>query len=179
MSDLSLMAAQARSAQRSFAAAPPEQRTAALVALATILQERAGEILSANLVDCAVAEDSGLSPTLLSRLRLNPIKLETLRDGLLSLASSPDPVGQPIRRTSLDEDLILTQVMSPIGVLLIIFESRPDAVIQIGGLAVRSGNAVILKGGREAKETNAVLVSCIQQALREQKLPPEEQPKRK
>jgi glutamate-5-semialdehyde dehydrogenase len=173
MSELSLLAENARVAQRRFAAVSAKRRTAALRSLAEILKHRMAEIVSANEQDCAQAEESGLSDVLLSRLRLNAKKIETLCEGLHSLAESEDPVGRAIRRTTLDDDLMLTQVQSPIGVLLIIFESRPDAVIQIGGLALRSGNAVILKGGREAKKTNAVLVSCIQQALQEQQLPPE------
>jgi glutamate-5-semialdehyde dehydrogenase len=111
------------------------------------------------------AQEQRLAAPLLSRLRISSEKLATLREGVVSLAEQNDPIGQPLRRTTLDDGLILTQVMSPIGVLLIIFESRPDAVIQIGSLALRSGNAVILKGGSEATESNAVLVQCIQLAL--------------
>jgi glutamate-5-semialdehyde dehydrogenase len=171
MNSLTAMAQQVRVSQRKFAGCEPEQRTAALRSLAEILDRRASDIMAANKMDLKQAARSELAAPLVSRLRLTKKKIATLCDGLESLAQSADPVGRAERRTTLDDGLVLTRVMSPIGVLLIIFESRPDAVIQIGGLAVRSGNAVILKGGREAANTNAVLVSCIQQALSENDLP--------
>ena len=165
------MAQQVRISQRQFAGCGPEQRTAALLSIADILERRSSDIMAANERDLEQAAGSGLAAPLVSRLRLTNKKISTLCDGLKSLAQSADPVGRAERRTTLDDGLVLTRVMSPIGVLLIIFESRPDAVIQIGGLAVRSGNAVILKGGREASHTNAVLVACIQEALSENDLP--------
>ena len=171
MNSLTSMAQLVRVSQRKFAGCEPEQRTAALRSLAEILGRRASDIMAANEMDLEQAARSELAAPLVSRLRLTNKKIATLCDGLESLAQSADPVGRAERRTTLDDDLVLTRVMSPIGVLLIIFESRPDAVIQIGGLAVRSGNAVILKGGREAAHTNAVLVACIQQALSENGLP--------
>ncbi|MGB0638208.1 MAG: aldehyde dehydrogenase family protein, partial [Myxococcota bacterium] len=165
MNDLTSLAHTTRVAQRGYAASSAEQRTATLHELASILQEREDIILDANQRDMNRAQEQALSAPLLSRLRLSTEKLATLRQGVMSLAEQNDPIGQPLRRTTLDEGLVLTQVMSPIGVLLIIFESRPDAVIQIGSLALRSGNAVILKGGSEATDSNAALVDCIQLAL--------------
>jgi len=88
------------------------------------------------------------------------------------VADLADPVGVPLQRTELDEGLILTQVRSPLGVLLIVFESRPDAVIQIGSLALRSGNGLILKGGSEALESNRALVACLRDALAAEGLSP-------
>jgi glutamate-5-semialdehyde dehydrogenase len=161
MNSLTAMAQQVRVSQRKFAGCEPEQRTAALRSLAGILDRRASDIMAANKMDLKQAARSELAAPLVSRLRLTKKKIATLCDGLESLAQSADPVGRAERRTTLDDGLVLTRV----------FESRPDAVIQIGGLAVRSGNAVILKGGREAAKTNAVLVSCIQQALSENDLP--------
>jgi len=97
--------------------------------------------------------------------------LAGLRAGLQQLVDQGDPLGNPLRKTLLDDGLVLTQVTSPLGVLLVIFESRPDAVIQIGGLALRTGNGLILKGGREAKHSNAILVDCIREALRDAGIP--------
>ena len=108
---------------------------------------------------------------LLDRLGLTRAKLQTLRDGLGALAAQEDPIGRRLRATDLDEGLRLEQVTAPLGVLLIIFESRPDAVIQIGGLALRSGNAVLLKGGSEASRSNRLLVSLLRRALEEGGLP--------
>jgi len=165
MKELMELAQSVRQAQRRFAGCEASQRSQALLTLSDVLKRRQGDILTANQQDIDAAKRDGLDAPLLSRLRLSEGKIEVLCEGLQALSESPDPVGQLEKKTRLDDDLMLTRVMSPIGVLLIIFESRPDAVIQIGGLAVRSGNAVIMKGGREATHTNAVLVACIQEAL--------------
>lgn len=151
--------------QRQLGTASAERRTAVLHHLARLLTERRAEILAANQQDLEIAAAENLAPPLLKRLHLNAAKLDTLRQGVEQLAAAPDPIGRPLRRTELDEGLVLTQVASPLGVLLIIFESRPDAVIQIGSLALRSGNGVLLKGGREALHSNRVLVACLRDAL--------------
>ncbi len=159
------VAREARRAQRALAGATAATRTGVIERVAQLLRDREAEILEQNEEDCASARREGLAGPLLSRLALSSAKLATLRDGLHALASGEDPVGRAITRTELDEGLELTKVLSPIGVLLVVFESRPDAVIQIGGLAIRSGNAVLLKGGREAVRSNAALVGCLRDAL--------------
>ncbi len=169
--DWTTRAAEVRRAQRVLGAAPGEQRTAALQALARLLGERETDLLGANREDLEAAEADGLAAPLRRRLGLTPEKLSTLREGVASLADDDDPIGRPLRRTELDDGLVLTRVAAPLGVLLIIFESRPDAVIQIGALALRAGDAVILKGGREAKHSNAALVACLRDALAEVGLP--------
>ena len=158
-------AAEVRASQRILGAAAGDRRTAALRALAGILAERSEALLEANRRDLEAAEAEGLEAPLMSRLGLTSDKLATLRAGVLDLADRDDPIGRPLRRTELDAGLELTQVAAPLGVLLIIFESRPDAVIQIGSLALRAGDGVILKGGREAKHSNAALVACLRDAL--------------
>ena len=165
------LAANTRRASRELASASPDRRDAALAALASLLTERSSAILKANRSDLEAAERDGLSAHLIARLKLTEAKLTGLADGLLQLVGQGDPLGRPLRRTELDDGLMLTQVTSPLGVLLVIFESRPDAVIQIGGLALRTGNGLILKGGKEAKHSNAVLVECIQAALEQAGLP--------
>jgi glutamate-5-semialdehyde dehydrogenase len=170
-SSLLKMTTKTRDAQRQLAHAGSAQRTLALKALSETLTTHEDAILQANQADCDAARHQGISSPLQSRLALSPGKLQSLKEGLGNLAALPDPVGCPKRKMRLDDGLILTQVASPIGVLLIIFESRPDAVIQIGSLAIRSGNAVILKGGREAKRTNAILVDCLREALASVGLP--------
>jgi gamma-glutamyl phosphate reductase len=171
MTALAQLARATRQSQRLLGAAEASARSHALMNLAEILVRREAEILDANSQDLERAREQDLAAPLLSRLRLSPDKLRTLVDGLQALAESPDPVGQVVDRTTLDDGLVLRRVMSPIGVLLIIFESRPDAVIQIGGLAIRSGNGVILKGGSEARQSNRVLIDCIQSALSATGLP--------
>lgn len=165
MTEIESLARGVREAQRAFGALSGGVRTEALQALARILEEREEEILEANRMDRAEASASGLSGVLLDRLALSPGKLATLRDGVLRLASDPDPIGRTITRTELDEGLVLSRVASPIGVLLVIFESRPDAVIQIGALAIRTGNGLLLKGGSEARASNRILVRCLRDAL--------------
>jgi len=106
-------------------------------------------------------------------LELTASKLAILSDGMEQLAVTEDPIGGIVRATELDDGLLLRQVRSPLGVLLIIFESRPDAVIQIGSLALRSGNGVILKGGSEARHSNRALVDCLRDALAAEDLSPD------
>lgn len=156
-----------RSAGRELGSAPADVRTRALRALAEILERRREEIGAANEDDLSRAEAAGLAGPLLKRLGLTDSKLAALLDGVATLAEAPDPIGRVEIRRELDDGLVLDRVKSPIGVLLIIFESRPDAVIQIGSLAIRSGNAVLLKGGREAAGSNRVLVACLREALAE------------
>ncbi len=157
--------AEARAAQRTLGSAPAEMRTAALRALTEVLQRRRAEIAAANAEDVERGEAHGLQAPLLKRLGLTDSKLETLVEGVEVLARDADPIGVVESRRELDDGLVLERVNSPLGVLLIIFESRPDAVIQIGSLAIRSGNAVLLKGGSEAARSNAVLVGCLQEGL--------------
>ncbi|MDP6945884.1 MAG: aldehyde dehydrogenase family protein, partial [Myxococcota bacterium] len=166
-------AAAARQAQRSLGSADASLRTAVLERLAVLIQERQDDLLEANARDVQAATEAGLAPALLDRLKLSSAKLATLLQGARSLAAQPDPLGRVLRRTELDDGLELTQVTSPLGVLLIIFESRPDAVIQIGSLALRSGNAVLLKGGSEARHSNTALVACLRDALSDQGLAPD------
>ncbi len=165
------LARAARAAQRRLGSAPGAARTAALERLVGLLETREAELLAANGRDLAAADASGLPGPLRDRLGLSGSKLATLQGGLRQLAQARDPIGAALRRTELDEGLVLEQVSSPIGVLLVVFESRPDAVIQIGGLALRTGNAVLLKGGAEALHTNRALVGCLRDALTGEGLP--------
>jgi len=140
-------------------------RTAILNDLAKALRERSGEIYAANEMDLAAARDT-LSKPLYKRLVLDEPKLRDVIDGIDQIARMEDPVGRVMEETELDENLVLKKVKTPIGVIAAIFESRPDVVPQIAALALRSGNAVLLKGGREAVHTNAALGNVIHSALR-------------
>ncbi|HSP19387.1 MAG TPA: glutamate-5-semialdehyde dehydrogenase [Myxococcaceae bacterium] len=154
-----------------LARAPAESRTRALEALAASLADPAvrARVLEANRRDLAAA--SGLAPPLLRRLALDATKLETLADGARQLAARADPLGAVLARRKLDEGLLLTQERCPLGVLAVVFESRPDALVQIASLALRSGNAVLLKGGREAAESNRALADVVRGALGSSGLP--------
>ena len=158
----------ARSASRILAVAPLEARNRALTAAAEILLERAGEVLQANAADCAQAD---LSPAAGARLKIDDGKLREMARGLQAVAALPDPLGQVRLRRLLDEGLELTQLTCPLGVLGVIFESRPDALLQIGSLAIKSGNAALLKGGRESAGSNRVLAGILHQGLAAAGLP--------
>ena len=103
----------------------------------------------------------GLSKALLDRLLLNNDRITAMATGLREVAELPDPVGKMVRATRLDNGLDLHCVSCPIGVIMVIFESRPDVVVQISALALKSGNSVILKGGKESKNSNRVLAGII------------------
>lgn len=163
----------ARNAGRVLAAAPAQARSDALLRLAELLAARQDELLEANRLDLEAAEQTGLSSALRGRLALSQAKLATLIEGCHALVQQGDPLGRVLRHTQLDDGLVLRQVASPIGVILVIFESRPDAVVQIGSLAMRTGNAVLLKGGSEALHSNRALVGCLREALALAGLPPD------
>ncbi len=174
MSHDSLVAARAvREAQRRLGSAGGETRGRVLIRFAELLHESRDDLLAANRRDLAAAEADRLAGPLLGRLALTEAKLETLVEGVETLAAEPDPIGRVLRRTELDDGLLLRQVTSPIGVLLIIFESRPDAAVQIGSLALRTGNGVLLKGGAEATHSNRALIDCMRRAVAEEGLRPD------
>ncbi|XP_073684824.1 delta-1-pyrroline-5-carboxylate synthase isoform X2 [Garra rufa] len=157
----------ARSAGRTLASLEPEQRSDIICTLADLLTERKDEILSANKKDMEQAVSTGrLSPAMLKRLSLSSSKLNSLSIGLRQIAvSSQDSVGRVLRRTRVANNLELEQITVPIGVLLVIFESRPDCLPQVSALAIASGNALLLKGGKEAANTNRILHELAQEAL--------------
>jgi glutamate-5-semialdehyde dehydrogenase len=164
-------AIQARSASRRLAASAPALRDLALHVAANHLAREKDALLQANAEDCA--EHAALPASVLQRLKLDEAKLRDLRLGLESVAAFADPIGQVRLRRLLDTDLELTQVTCPLGVLAVIFEARPDALIQIGSLAIKSGNAVLLKGGREAARSNRLLAEALHEGLHEAGLPEE------
>ena len=171
MNDLHQMAADSRQAALLLASADILQRNAALLAMAEKLQTNRELIFSANAADVAQAELDGLSAPLLKRLMFREEKLEAVVDGLKALAALPDPIGQTTYARELTDGLKLYRVACPIGVIGVIFESRPDALVQIASLALKSGNAVLLKGGREALRTNQALCDCLREAVQEVGLP--------
>ena len=140
-------------------------RTAVLREAAEALRKDASSIFEANAKDLAEAKGKIAEP-LYKRLVLNEAKLRDVIDGIEQIATMDDPVGRVLEKTELDQGLILHKVQTPIGVLAIIYESRPDAGPQIAALAIRTGNAVLLKGGREAANTNAVLGDLFRAVLK-------------
>jgi glutamate-5-semialdehyde dehydrogenase len=141
-------------------------RTAILKEVAAALRVSAPAIFAANEKDLAEAKAAGIAEPLYKRLVLNEPKLRDVVSGIEQIAAMEDPVGRVVEETELDEGLILKKVQAPIGVLAMIYESRPDAGPQIASLAIRSGNAVLLKGGREAAHTNRAIGEIIRGVLK-------------
>ena len=169
--DIRSMAESARKAALQLASATFEQRNSALLAIAEKIEQNKNEILCANKVDVDVASKEGLSAPLLSRLKLTDEKCSRMAEGLRSLVKLPDPLGHVQYAKELSPDLKLYRVACPIGVIGVIFESRPDALVQISSLCLKSGNSVLLKGGSEAMRTNEVLTRLICEATQEAGLP--------
>jgi glutamate-5-semialdehyde dehydrogenase len=157
-------AAEAKKAQRSCAAMGRVEKDRALEALASVLEARRGEIEEANRLDLEMAEGEDLAAPLLKRLKFQGEKISQACRGVRDVAALPDPVGRVLSARLLDEGLKLYQVSCPIGVIGMIFESRPDALVQMAALSLKSGNAVLMKGGREAARTNRVLADLISEA---------------
>ncbi|PKM84119.1 MAG: glutamate-5-semialdehyde dehydrogenase [Firmicutes bacterium HGW-Firmicutes-11] len=147
-----------------LAALPITVRNAALRAIAQALETEQDRIGEANRMDLAAAEAVGLAMPLLKRLKFDEVKRSEAIEGILSLESLPDPLFQVLLSRELDKGLVLKQVTCPIGVIGVVFESRPDALVQIATLCLKSGNCAILKGGSEAAHTNRALFEIIHQA---------------
>ncbi|XP_029934423.1 delta-1-pyrroline-5-carboxylate synthase isoform X1 [Myripristis murdjan] len=157
----------ARDSGRNLASLHPDQRSEIICHLAELLTERKDEILAANKMDMDLAVSAGQLPAaMLKRLSLSAAKLNSLAIGLRQIAvAAQDSVGRVLRRTRVAHNLELEQITVPIGVLLVIFEARPDCLPQVSALAIASGNALLLKGGKEATNTNRVLHQLTQEAL--------------
>ncbi|MEM8829325.1 MAG: glutamate-5-semialdehyde dehydrogenase [Cyanobacteria bacterium P01_G01_bin.19] len=164
------IAQQTRIAAGSLAILSAEDRNAALLTVAKALEVAAPEILAANQQDLNIAEENNIAPALYARLKLGESKLQAAIAGVRDVAKLADPIGVNQIHRELDEGLILKRVTCPLGVLGIIFEARPEALIQITSLAIKSGNGVILKGGREAINSCQVLTKVICQALESTKV---------
>lgn len=164
-------ARQARQASTLLAAASSEQKNRALAAIRAALLADSEAIIAANQADMEQAEREQLAKPLLKRLKFDQSKIDEACAGLDSLMAIDDPVGKTLAATELDAGLELYKVTCPIGVIGVIFESRPDALVQISSLCLKSGNAVLLKGGSEAARTNRILAETIARATAAAGLP--------
>ena len=167
--NVSEIAAKAKEASYVLGALPPEAKDRALNAMACALRVHADEILQANQLDLQAAKEAveagKMKTALYERLKLTRDKLETVIRGVEEMVELPDPVGQVLSATELDEGLNLYKISCPIGLIGVIFEARPDVVPQIAALTAKSGNAAVLKGGKEAQYTNDALAKVLQNAL--------------
>ncbi len=165
------MGQRARTAARQLARAKTDQKDATLVALADRLAADRAAILIANAQDVAVAQASGLSPAMLDRLTLNEARIAGMATDLRNVSTLSDPVGEIFEASTLPNGLAIHKQRVPIGVLGVIYEARPNVTLDVAGLALKTGNAVILRGGSETLNSNRALVAVIQQALQESGLP--------
>ncbi len=173
--EVAQIAQAAKKSSRRLAAASTSEKNDALTRIAAKLELHAPEILAANAEDVKAAEalvaKGELSRALFQRLTLNEDKLRTMIEGVLAVRELADPAGQVLDRTILDDGLVLKKISCPLGVLAVIFEARPDAITQISALAIKSGNAVLLKGGKEVERTMSALLAAIREGLTETAIP--------
>ncbi len=170
---LTEMGKQARQAAQSLARAGTNQKNAVLTSLAEQLLAQSTLILAANAQDVAESQKAGLSPAMLDRLTLNPARLQGIVSELRQTIALPDPVRETFEPTSLPNGLKIHKQRVPLGVIGVIYEARPNVTVDVAGLALKSGNAVILRGGSETLRTNQALVTVIRSSLAEQGLPPD------
>jgi glutamate-5-semialdehyde dehydrogenase len=158
-------------AARTLRASSETTRNAALAALSKILLKDAFTILSANAEDVEAAKKAGLSPAMIDRLLLNPHRLKGIARAVDEIAALPDPLNRLIEKKKRKDGLKISRVSVPIGTVLFIYESRPNVTIDGAALCLKSGNAVVLRGGKETLRSNAAFAACIRKALKAAKLP--------
>ena len=163
--DMLAMGRRARAAARQLALASPEARTRAISGMAKALRARAADVLKANAADQDAAREKGMDPAMLDRLGLDANRLEGVANALDSIAAIPDPVGAETARWTPENGLDIARVRTPIGVLAIIYESLPNVTADAAALAVRAGNAVILRGGSECLRSNLAIHGALMEGL--------------
>ena len=168
---IATMGRAARDAALVLAQAAPDQKQAALTGAADALLGRQAEILAANDKDMQAGRDKGLADSMLDRLRLDPGRLGGIEQGLRAVAAQPDPVGQVIAEWDRPSGLHIQRVRTPIGVIGVIYESRPNVTADAGALALKSGNAVILRGGSESLHSSQAIHACMVEGLHQAGLP--------
>jgi glutamate-5-semialdehyde dehydrogenase len=171
MVDLTEFGKKARAASRTLALASSEQKNQAILTIADCLLETADDVLTANQVDLEAGRSAGLSQALLDRLMLDQKRLQGMADDLKGVAGLPDPIGEIIEDGDLPTGLHYRKVRVPLGVLAVIYESRPNVTLDVTGLALKSGNSAILRGGSETIHTNRILARVVQSGLVQSGLP--------
>lgn len=162
--DIRSMAVDARVAARELAVMGTAEKNRILEAMAVALEERKAEVFEANGLDVSAGRENGLSTAMIDRLVINDSRMKGMQDGLRTMISLSDPVGQIEDGWKLENGIHASKVRVPIGVIAMIYESRPNVTVDASGLALKSGNSIILRGGKEAIETNKALAKILQQA---------------
>ncbi|NCZ52745.1 MAG: glutamate-5-semialdehyde dehydrogenase [Verrucomicrobia bacterium] len=173
MSTVAELADRAKVASRPLARLSTKKKNALLLAVAEQLEAREKEILQANRGDVQTAKETGLSGALLDRLDLNPKRFAEMVEGVKKVATLSDPVGEVLRKWKQPNGLEISKIRVPLGLIGIIYESRPNVTVDSAVLCLKTGNATLLRGGREAKASNRALASALSEAAVKQGLPPE------
>ena len=173
MSTVADLADRAKVASRSLARLSTKKKNALLLAVAERLEAREKEILQANRGDVQAAKEAGLSGALLDRLELNPKRFAEMVEGVRKVAALSDPVGEVLRKWKQPNGLEISKIRVPLGLIGIIYESRPNVTVDSAVLCLKTGNATLLRGGREAKASNRALASALSEAALKQGLPAE------
>ena len=162
--NLSEMATKARTAAAGLAKKTTDEKNAALLAIADSLEKNRAAIVAANDIDLAHAKEAGISPSMLDRLTLTPARFDAMVAGVRHVATLPDPVGETIWTRERPSGIKIRKVRVPFGVIAVVFESRPNVFIDTAALCLKTGNAVILRGGKEAIESNKALAAAVREA---------------
>jgi glutamate-5-semialdehyde dehydrogenase len=164
--ELCVLGVAARDAARMLRRASTDAKNAALLAMADAVRARAKDILAANAQDMTLAKDAGLGAAMLDRLMLDPARIEAMAKGIADIAGLPDPVGRELARWQRPNGLDIARIATPIGVIGIIYESRPNVTADAGALALKAGNATILRGGSESVRSNAAIHAALVEGLK-------------
>jgi glutamate-5-semialdehyde dehydrogenase len=173
VSALEPLAEPARAAARALATTPSDAKRSALLAMADALEAGVEEVLRANRADTDAAESEGVGKAVLDRLALTEERIAGVAAGVRQIAALPDPVGQVIEERTLDNGLRLSKVRVPMGIVGVIYEGRPNVTVDAAALAVRAGNAVLLRGSRIAERSNAALIGILRSSGEQAGLPPD------
>jgi len=165
------LAAEAKKAARTLAAATTEQKNTALTKAAEALRANMGRLIEANAIDVANVKDKGKPASFVDRLELDEARITAMADALDQIVALPDPVGRILHRTERPNGLVIERTATPIGVIGMIYESRPNVGADAGALCLKSGNAVILRGGSESLNSSRVIVECLAEGLKAAGLP--------
>ncbi len=171
INELLVKARQAKAASKRLAMIDTTQKNEAVLSIARLLLEKEDVILANNEKDYKEAQADGMSPVMLDRLMLNSTRLKAIAEDVKTVASLPDPVGEIIEERTLSNGLLLKKQRVPLGVIGAIYESRPNVTVDISVLCLKAGNAVILRGGKEAYRSNLALASIVQEAAYKQGIP--------
>ena len=158
------MATKARAASAGLAKKTTDEKNAALLAIADSLEKNRASIVAANGIDLAHAKEAGISPAMIDRLTLTPARFDAMVAGVRHVATLPDPVGETIWTRERPSGIKIRKVRVPLGVIAVVFESRPNVFIDTAALCLKTGNAVILRGGKEAIESNKALAAAVRDA---------------